>query len=261
MRVSSDRRSPGSVLTQIQFEVEVTDSTSAAGGDEHAASSSVAAASRAKTDATSEALKVEIQTLLEQLPNLDHYNALGLGASASPADIKRAYFRAAKKFHPDALARLGLGDLHDAAARVFGRIAEAFETLSDPNKKAAYDAGGSDEPEIDTARLAQAETSFRKGEILVRMGNFASALEYLEPAVELWPEEPAYQAALGWALYRQPRSDAARAREHLETASSQAPNDAVLLFRLGVVLRALGEAEAAKAMLERARVLDPSMEE
>jgi tetratricopeptide (TPR) repeat protein len=261
MRVSSDPRSSESVPTEMQIEVEVFATTSVADGAEHAASSSTTSAAKSRTDATSDALKVEIQTLLEQLPKLDHYNALGLGASASPGDIKRAYFKAAKKFHPDALARLGLEDLRDEAARVFGRIAEAFETLSDPNKKAAYDAGGSDEPEIDSARLAQAETSFRKGEILIRMGNFASALEYLEPAVELWPEEPAYQAGLGWALYKQPRSDTARAREHLEIASSQAPDDAVILFRLGVVLRALGETEAANATLVRARALDPSIEE
>jgi tetratricopeptide (TPR) repeat protein len=263
MRVSKDRRSPKSVPTEIQVEVEVeVQAPAPAGGRaERAASSIASSATRTKTVATSDALRIEIQTLLEQLPKLDHYNALGLGANASPSDIKRAYFKAAKKFHPDALARLGLADLRDAAARVFGRIAEAFETLSDPSKKAAYDAGGSDEPEIDTARLAQAETSFRKGEILIRMGNFANALEYLEPAVELWPEEPAYQAGLGWALYKQPRPDVARAREHLETASSQAPDDAVVLFRLGVVLRALGETEAANEALTRARAIDPSMEE
>jgi len=152
-------------------------------------------------------------------------------------------------------------DLRDDAAQVFARIAEAFETLSDPNKKAAYDAGGGDEPEIDTARLAQAETSFRKGEILLRMGNFHGALEYLEPAVDLWPDEPAYQSGLGWALYKQTRSNSTRAREHLEIASSQAPDDAVILFRLGSVLRSMGETELADAMITQARSLDPSLEE
>ena len=93
------------------------------------------------------------------------------------------------------------------------------------------------------------------------MGNFHGALDYLEPAVDLWPDEPAYQSGLGWALYKQQRTDAARAREHLEIASSQAPDDAVILFRLGTVLRAMGESESGDATIARARKLDPSVEE
>jgi tetratricopeptide (TPR) repeat protein len=261
LRISTERRSCKAAPVEMQFEVEITSTTSHAGGAANAKSSAAASAAGSKTKASAEALRVEIQTLLEQLSDLDHYNALGVTAQASPADIKRAYFKAAKKFHPDALARLGLEDLRNDAAQVFARIAEAFETLSNSSKKEAYDLGGSDAPEIDTARLAQAETSFRKGEILVRMGNFHGALEYLEPAVELWPDESAYQSVLGWALYKRPRSDAARAREHLEIASSQAPDDALILYRLGVVLRTLGETETADAMITRARSLDPSLEE
>lgn len=261
LRVHADRQSRGSGPTELQFEVEISSSNASVAKDGQASSSGGRSAARSKTDAKSDALRVEIQTLLEQLSDLDHYSALGLTTAASPADIKKAYFKAAKKFHPDALARIGLTDLRDDAARVFGRIAEAFETLADSNKKEAYDAGGNETPEIDTARLAQAETSFRKGEILIQMGNFIGALEYLEPAVNLWPDEPAYQSGLGWALYKQPESNTARAREHLELASAQAPDDAVILFRLGVVLRAVGETETAEAMIIKARSLEPSLEE
>lgn len=261
LRVGVGRRSRESITEELQFEVEVTDARAQSSQTSSANLAARKAASKAKANADSEALRSEIETLLEQLSSLDHYSALGLTAAASPAQLKRAYFKAAKKFHPDTLVRLGLEDLRDNAARVFARIAEAFETLSDSDKKAAYDAGGSDEPEIDTARLAQAETSFRKGEILVRMGNFHGALEYLEPAVELWPDEPAYQSGLGWALYKQPKSDAARACEHLEIASAQAPEDAVILFRLGVVLRAVGETDTGDAMVTKAQRLEPTLEE
>ena len=89
------------------------------------------------------------------------------------------------------------------------------------------------------------------------MGNFVAALDYLEPAVELWPEEPAYQALLGWALYKQPKSDSKRAREHLAIADEQEPDNAVTLLRLGLVLRSLDEEDAAEDHLARARALDP----
>jgi DnaJ-class molecular chaperone len=205
-------------------------------------------------------MRAEIEALLGQLTDLDHYSALRLETGTSAAEIKKAYFKAAKKYHPDALARLGLDDLRDDAARVFARISEAFETLSDADRRAAYDSGAGEAAEIDTASLAQAERSYRKGEILVRMGNFAAALEYFESAVDLWADEPAYQAGLGWALYKQPKPEPERARQHLEIARRQAPEDAQVLFWLGVVLRDLGEKKEGDQLLARARALDPSIE-
>lgn len=260
MRVLSERRCLDAAPVKMEFEVEVTAAATVAEPTAGSKSSAPDSAANSKIATKARKLRTEIETLLELLPDLDHYAVLDLSPSSGPAEFKRAYFKAAKKFHPDALARMGLQDLRDDAAQVFARIAAAFEVLSDPDKKTAYDAG-SDEPEIDTARLAQAETSFRKGEILLKMGNFNSALEYLEPAVNLWPEEPAYQAALGWALHKQSQPDASRAREHLEIASTQAPDDATILYRLGVVIRAAGEMQTGDEMIARARALAPSLEE
>ncbi|MBW2500728.1 MAG: DnaJ domain-containing protein [Deltaproteobacteria bacterium] len=245
--------------TESEIEVQV-DASSAAAGAGRAGALAAGSTTPSGGDPKGEAMREEIQTLLGQLSALGHYSALGLDSGTSAADIKKAYFKAAKKYHPDALARLGLGDLRDAAARVFARISEAFETLSDADRRAAYDSGAGEPAEIDTASLAQAEQSYRKGEILVRMGNFAAALEYLESAVELWPDEPAYQAGLGWALYKKPRSEPERARKHLQIARQQAPEDAQVLFRLGVVLRDVGEREEADQLLARARALDSSIE-
>lgn len=243
----------------LDFEVEV----SVEGGPRAASARGDArGAGRARAaDDKGAALREEIDTFLGQLEGLDHYGALGLDEGASAADIKKAYFKAAKRYHPDALARMGLDDVKSAAATVFARIAEAFETLSDVDKRRTYDASNHDEPEIDTARLAQAETSFRKGEILAKMGNFHGALEYLEPAVELWPDEPAYQAALGWALYKQPKTDLERAAQHLAIALEQAPDDAVTLFRLGLVKRAAGEKRDAEELIGRARSIEPDVSE
>jgi tetratricopeptide (TPR) repeat protein len=264
LRIGEKRIANERHTTNVEFEFEVSDratkiksSARAGSGSQVPPDSKLRPAVSAKADK----LRLEIAELLAQISQLSHYDALGLTTEATANEIKRAYFKAAKKFHPDALAPLGLNDERDHAARVFGRIAEAFETLSDETKRAAYDAGGSHESELDSTRLAQAETSFRKGEILIRMGNFHGALEYLEPAVDLWPEESAYQSALGWALYKQPSPNPERAREHLETAFAQAPDDAVVLFRLGVVLRALGETDEAESLIARARAIEPAVSE
>ncbi len=261
LRLGPTRTAPTVSATragELEFEVEVA-AELARGPATTASQPGSAAAADAGLDPETAALRDDIEKLAAHLGKLDHYAVLGLETGANAQAIKKAYFKAAKRYHPDSLARKGLAGLEEKAARVFGRVSEAFEILSDPDKKDAYDRGVSGEPEIDTARLAQAETSFRKGEVLLKMGNFQGALDYLQPAVDLWPEEPAYQSALGWALYKQPASDTTRAREHLERAHRQAPDDAITLFRYGMVLRALGETETATALIARARSLEASI--
>ena len=219
-----------------------------------------AAAKAAAADAKVETLRKEILALRADLDRRDHYQLLGVGHNADTAAVRRAYVGLAKRFHPDALTRLGLADLREVAEAVFARIAEAHETLADPDRRRDYDRGDQNGNEdMEVARLVQAEALFRKAEILLRAGNFAGALEFLRPAVAIWPEECAYQAALGWALYKKAPPDAKGAREHLEKAIALDRDDAVAHFRLGVVLRALGEKEAGEAALARAKHLDPKV--
>jgi tetratricopeptide (TPR) repeat protein len=247
----------------VEIEVTVAEERGAASRDDVGSATAARganAASRGRANDKAMTLRAEVDTLLDKLGEISHYEALGLDADAGPTDIKKAYFKEAKKYHPDTLARIGLDDIREDAARVFARLAEAYEVLSDKDKKKSYDSGDSEPAQIDTARLTQAETSFRKGEILLKMGNFLNALDYLKPAVELWPEEPAYQALLGWAYYKQPKSDPEHAREHLAIADKQEPNNAVTLFRLSLVLRSLDEMDAAEDFLTRARALDPDVE-
>jgi molecular chaperone DnaJ len=65
----------------------------------------------------------------------DYYDILGVARDASTEDIKRAFRRLARDTHPDA-------NPEDPAAEArFRDIAEAYEVLSDPAKRAAYDRG------------------------------------------------------------------------------------------------------------------------
>ena len=62
----------------------------------------------------------------------DHYTTLGLNSAASLADIKKAFRQKASLYHPDR------NTAADAAAR-FRAVQEAFDVLSDADKRQAYD--------------------------------------------------------------------------------------------------------------------------
>ena len=66
----------------------------------------------------------------------DYYEVLGVEKGASDSDIKKAFRQQAKKYHPD----LHPGDA-DAEAK-FKEVNEAYEVLSDPEKKSRYDQYG-----------------------------------------------------------------------------------------------------------------------
>ncbi len=240
------------------IEISLTgEATSSAAGAAPAASAGAAKPAAGSSNAEGDALRAQIEKLLGSLDDLDHYAVLGVPHDARAGAIKKAYFKAAKVYHPDSLARLGLEDVRGEASDVFARIAEAFEVLSDPERRKDYDAELRGEiTEKDATRLAQAETSYRKGEVLLRMGDFAGALEYLLPAADLWPDEPVYRSALGWALFKQPASDAEAARTQLTQAVRLAPEDATAHLRLGMVLRALGRDAEADEVVAAAKRLN-----
>ncbi len=197
-----------------------------------------------------------IVTRSAELADLDHYQLLELDAAAPSRAVKKAYIKAAKSFHPDTLARLGLEDLRDDAARIFSKISSAYEILSDPVRRRDYDASlRGDVTESEAQTLSQAESAYRKGEILLKMGNFREALDYLRAAVNLWPREAVYRSALGWALHKSTPADVESAREELEQALSLDADDPTAHFRLAMILRSLGEEESSGHHLERSKAL------
>ena len=66
----------------------------------------------------------------------DHYKTLGVDKKASQEDIKKAYRKLARQYHPDTNSDAG-------AEERFKAISEAYDVLGDPDKRKKYDRGGS----------------------------------------------------------------------------------------------------------------------
>ncbi|HGI7084881.1 TPA: DnaJ domain-containing protein, partial [Streptococcus pyogenes] len=67
--------------------------------------------------------------------NTEYYDRLGVSKDASQDDIKKAYRKMSKKYHPDINKEAG-------AEQKYKDVQEAYETLSDSQKRAAYDQYG-----------------------------------------------------------------------------------------------------------------------
>ncbi len=73
------------------------------------------------------------------VPYQDYYEILGVSRDATEKEIKAAYRKLARKWHPD----LHTGKMKQEAEEKFKQINEAYEVLSDPEKRAKYDRLGS----------------------------------------------------------------------------------------------------------------------
>jgi curved DNA-binding protein len=85
----------------------------------------------------------------------DYYAVLGVPKGAAEKDIKSAYRKLARKWHPDANP-----DNTKAAEEKFKEISEAYEVLGDPDKRKKYDALGSDWQRA--ARQAEQQREYRR---------------------------------------------------------------------------------------------------
>lgn len=80
----------------------------------------------------------EIIELEKAQEGQDHFALLGVGRTASAEDMKQAYLDFSKRYHPDRFGGINLGSFRARIERIYRRVSEAYQVLSNPERRAAY---------------------------------------------------------------------------------------------------------------------------
>jgi DnaJ-domain-containing protein 1 len=144
----------------------------------------------------------EIDARLGALDDQTFFQILGLDESATIDTVQSTYFALAKVWHPDRLPN-DLQDVKPHVARIFARMNEAFQTLSNPERRHEYmqavrTGGGTARDRAMVERVVDSAMLFHKGEILFKRGQHAQAEILIKRAVDADPEQPEYRTMLAW---------------------------------------------------------------
>jgi curved DNA-binding protein CbpA len=224
----------------------------------------------------------DVEDFLSHLQSAkDHYQVLDVARLADSKEIKRAYHRLARRYHPDRFHQ-SKAELRARVDSAFARIAQAYETLSESTLRAAYDAKlkkkgstanaptraettqaseeiGRNEAGPKSSDAGRAESSFRQGLAALERNERELAIRLLAEAAMLQPRNPLYRANYGHALIG--TTNARRlAESELQTAVSLEPNNAAHRVMLAELYERLGLHRRARGELERALAADPKNE-
>ncbi|HEY4485109.1 MAG TPA: DUF4388 domain-containing protein [Nitrospiria bacterium] len=203
----------------------------------------------------------KIQEAYDGLEGQDFYQVLGIAAESGREQIKRAYFRLAKEYHPDRHFQAEMEDLTPQLEELFRRITEAYDTLFSEAKRKEYDVGrtvkkfGADRGGQPAPGRGAADL-FSKGEQAVQRGDINAAVYYFEAAVKAQPDKGAYHVQLARALMKV--SGRQRdAEKHFKRAIELEPATVENYISLGQLYKRDGMTQRARRQFEEALLWDP----
>jgi len=219
-----------------------------------------AAAARAASEAAGIASRDEIEGWIAKGREGTLYDVLGVDPEADIGKIRAAYYRHARRLHPDRIRSGPDADLLGAVETFFTRVTEAYNTLQDPEARREYDrflrqaAARKTDTVQDTAHLAR--QNFLRGRAALEKRRLTEALTFFENAVRLDDGQADYHRELGLLLAQN-----VRRRDDAEAAARRAieidPSDPSNYVALAEVLRRAQRSEEAIRTLREALRWDP----
>lgn len=214
-----------------------------------------APARAAKSDSSAEAeLAAELAVVMDikrRLPEIDFYQILGVARSAGEEEIKKAYFKLARRFHPDRFGRHLEPGVKEQIDDVFDYLTKAYRTLTSKDQKMTYTSKLTSVADDDKDRSKNAETRFRQGKTLFNQARYEEAIVLLEEAVRLKDDKGDYFLLLAMAESKVPALSKKAERDFLKAIELEAWNPegfvglGMLYKREGLLLRARKQFERA----------------
>jgi curved DNA-binding protein CbpA len=209
----------------------------------------------------------------------NHFEVLGIPRASNEAQVKEAYFRLAKQFHPDVHHDASLADLRDKLEAVFIRLGEAYEVLRNARSRASYEetlgrsaprSAGPGPPHPPPpapkpdpeAEVRAAETAIRQAEKHIEKEKFWDAIQLLEPAVLVVQGKSRQRARvlLARAYLKNPKW-VKRAEEVLLTVLQDDHQNVEAHLMLGRLYKGSGLKSRSVSMFKKVLELKPDNEE
>ncbi len=210
----------------------------------------------------------KIHKAFSLLKEQNNYEILGVKENTTEAEIKKAYFRLAKEYHPDRHLNLkeASSDMKNKLEALFARITEAYNILIDEEKKREYDTSLAArfikhrvKEESKEENINKAKAQFIIGKKNMDKGNFWGAADAFRWAIRLDPNNAKYFSYFGKALSYVPRR-LHEAEENCKNAIKLEPTNTEHYINLAIVYKKAGLEAKAKAILEEALKWDPQNE-
>ncbi len=153
--------------------------------------------------------KEEILAKATAIPSQNYYEMLGVRYGAPHEEVRTAFFKMAKTYHPDKIPNELADELKDTVQYIFSNLQEAHATLIDPDSREEYEsavkgsAARTSMPpratgdEAGVKRILDAENFYQKALVFLRRNQLEKAKRLVDKAIANNPSEGEYQAL--WA--------------------------------------------------------------
>ena len=178
-----------------------------------------------------------------------YYEVLGVPQHSPGEAIASAFFQLAKRFHPDRLGS-GFEDVRDQTTRLFARMTEAHQVLSDGTRRKEYDellkqGEGAAEEQEEVLRVVRAATSYQKAQVLLKRNNLAAAEAEARQALADDPEQADHVALVAWIDAIKPNADLERVLKVLNDCVRREEMNLRVRWYRGQILKRLGHERRA----------------
>lgn len=205
----------------------------------------------------SEKKMAEVVALSERLSTMDYYQILNVSQNDSSYQIKMAYFRLARKYHPDCFDQDLPSDIKAKIEDLFDHITKAYNTLSNERKRQGYDSKSDTSAELGKVELEKkADVKYRQGRTLYNQERYEDALIPLEEAARLSKSKGIYFLLLAMAESKVPPFHR-KAEEDFRKAIKLEPLNPECYVGFGIYYKEEGLLVKAKKQFKKALGIDP----